>query len=70
LDIISVISWTGNTVSFWTFPLSGNNVLKAQAFNKDGKIIYEYRYAKSNFIKIEDLKWYAVSGNKYIDKND
>ncbi|WP_134701105.1 hypothetical protein [Ammoniphilus sp. YIM 78166] len=45
------------------------NDLKPQAFNKDGKVIYEYRYAKSNFIKHEDLKWYPVLQDEDQEKS-
>ncbi|TXK72251.1 hypothetical protein [Paenibacillus sp. N3.4] len=37
------------------------NDFNAKAFNEDGKILYEYRYAKTNYTRSEDLKWYPVS---------
>jgi hypothetical protein len=37
------------------------NDFNAKAFNEDGKVLYEYRYAKSNYIRTENLKWYPVS---------
>lgn len=37
------------------------NDFNAKAFNEDGKVLYEYRYAESNYIRSEDLKWYPSS---------
>jgi hypothetical protein len=37
------------------------NDFNAKAFNEDGKVLYEYRYAQSNYIRSEDLKWYPTS---------
>ncbi|UKS28000.1 hypothetical protein LOZ80_03385 [Paenibacillus sp. HWE-109] len=36
------------------------NDFNAKALNEDGKVLYEYRYAKSNYIRHEDLKWYPI----------
>lgn len=34
--------------------------LNPKALDDEGKVRYEYRYAQSNFIKAEDLRWYPV----------
>ncbi len=34
--------------------------LNPQALDDKGRVRYEYRYAQSNFIKAEDLRWYPV----------
>jgi hypothetical protein len=43
----------------WDAPYLWNE-LNPQAFNKNGELIYEYRYARTNFIKAEDLRWYST----------
>lgn len=35
------------------------------ALNNEGKILYEYRYAKENITRSEDLKWYPVTALEY-----
>lgn len=35
--------------------------LYPQAFNKNGELLYEYRYPTTNYIKQEDLKWYSTN---------
>jgi len=37
------------------------NDFNAKAFNENGKVLYEYRYPETNYIRSEDLKWYPVS---------
>ncbi|WP_274651193.1 hypothetical protein [Paenibacillus humicola] len=37
------------------------NDFNAKAFTKDGKVLYEYRYANSNVIRSEDFKWYPIA---------
>lgn len=50
----------GKPITFsWYTPFQWND-LDPRAFSKEGKLLYEYRYAKSNYIKIEDLKWYPT----------
>ncbi|GIO41621.1 hypothetical protein [Paenibacillus apis] len=34
--------------------------LNPQALDDEGRVRYEYRYAQSNFITAEDLRWYPV----------
>lgn len=34
--------------------------LYPKAFDKNGKMLYEYRYAKTNHIRLEDLKWHPI----------
>ncbi|OPA78702.1 hypothetical protein BVG16_12665 [Paenibacillus selenitireducens] len=36
------------------------NFLYPKAFNKNGELLYEYRYPKTNYIRQEDLRWYSV----------
>lgn len=53
----------GKPVTFsWNTSISWND-LDPKAFSKEGKLLYEYRYAKSNYTKIEDLKWYPTDVN-------
>ncbi|MBJ6361742.1 hypothetical protein ACFOQM_10620 [Paenibacillus sp. GCM10012307] len=35
--------------------------LSPKAFDKNGKLLYEYRYKETNFIRHEDLRWYPVT---------
>jgi hypothetical protein len=37
------------------------NDFNAKAIDEEGKVLYEYRYAKSNYTRSEDLKWYPFS---------
>ncbi|WP_262681494.1 hypothetical protein [Paenibacillus sp. J5C2022] len=50
----------GKSITFSWEETINWNVLNAIAFNSEGKPLYEYRYAKSNFIRFEDLKWYPI----------
>lgn len=50
----------GKPITFsWDVLISWND-LKPKAINSEGEVIYEYRYAESNVIRLEDLKWYPV----------
>ena len=50
----------GEPITFsWDVPIHWND-LNPKALNGEGEVIYEYRYAKSNIIRLEDLKWYPV----------
>jgi len=35
--------------------------LYPKAFDKDGKLLYEYRYLQTNFTRSEDLRWYPTT---------
>jgi len=48
------ISFSWNTTIQW-------NDLNAKAFSDEGKLLYEYRFAQTNYTRIEDLKWYPVN---------
>ncbi|WP_159888698.1 hypothetical protein [Paenibacillus puerhi] len=50
----------GEPVTFYWEEIIYWNDLDPRAFNREGELIYEYRFAKSNYIRIEDLKWYPV----------
>ncbi|MCR8645505.1 hypothetical protein NV379_22980 [Paenibacillus sp. N1-5-1-14] len=43
----------------WDVPYQWNE-LTPKAFNKNGELIYEYRFAKTNVTKAEDLRWYST----------
>lgn len=50
----------GKPITFsWNKAIQWND-LDPKAFSKENELLYEYRYAKSNFISIEDLKWYPI----------
>lgn len=55
----------GEPVTFFWEEVIKWNDLDARAFNGEGDLIYQYRYAKSNPIRIKDLKWYPA-----IDETD
>ncbi|TNJ63769.1 hypothetical protein FE784_23915 [Paenibacillus hemerocallicola] len=44
---------------YWDKSIPWNDY-NAKAFNENGKVLYEYRYPETNYIRIEDLKWYPV----------
>lgn len=54
------ISGTIPVIFSWNKPIRWND-FNGIAYSKEGEPIYEYRYPKdTNFIKHEDLRWYAT----------